>query len=347
MAFLFDAMAAALLVLGWFAPKAGDRWIHPIEKSLARFSQRKALAVVSLGVATILIRLALLPVSPIPAPAIHDEFSYLLGADTFAHGRLTNPPHAMWQFFDTFHVLQHPTYASKYPPGPGASMAIGQLLGHPWFGVLLSTAAMVMAMTWMLQSWVPPAWAFLGGVLVLLRLGLLNTWFDNYYSTGLAAAGAALVLGAFPRILKSTRTLDSLLLGAGAVLLACTRPFEGLLFCLPIGIVLAICFLRRPKAARAALLCDLAPAVVVLAAGCAFLAYYNARVTGSAFVFPWSLYLRQYFNSPIFVWQKPGLPLHYSNPQFEEFFNHWQHDRYTFIRNAWMKHASGTCWAWW
>jgi hypothetical protein len=340
-------MAAALLALGWFAPTAGDRWLRPIEQRLAHLSHRKTLTVVSLGIAAILIRLALLPVSAIPVPAVHDEFSYLLAADTFAHGRLTNPPHPMWMFFDTFHVLQHPTYASKYPPANGAAIAVGQLLGHPWIGVLLSMAAMVMAMTWMLQGWLPTPWALLGGVLVVARLGLFTYWVDSYYNGSVAVAGAALVLGAFPRILYKNRWRDATLMGAGAVILACSRPFEGFIFCIPVVIALPLVYRSRRKSLNGFLRLVLLPMAPVLATGLIFLAFYNARITGQPLLFPYVAYHREYFNYPLFAWQKVQPPLHYANPQFEAFFNTWLRARYQLTWEGWKMRASTAFWVWW
>ncbi|HXN50941.1 MAG TPA: hypothetical protein VN943_03315 [Candidatus Acidoferrum sp.] len=330
--------ASLTVVLGGGAllfPQAAQTFFHRLEQAVSRFAERKRLTLIVLFFAVVVLRLLALPLLPVPVPGIHDEFSYLLMADTFAHGRLANPPHPMWISFETFHVNWFPKYASMYPPAQGFALALGQILGHPWIGVLLSDAAMCAAILWMLQGWLPARWAFLGGVLAALKFGIASYWMNSYWGGATAAIGGALVLGALPRIAKRPKIRDAILLGLGVAILANSRPYEGFLFCIPA----AACFFwwligktksRQPLRVR--LQDVLAPLTLVLVLTAAFMGYYNWRLSGNALLMPHVLNTRAYHTTGLFLWDHKEPEIHYRNQQFEDFYNGWERENYD---NTW------------
>src|SRR5262249_1243454 len=134
----------------------------------------------------------------VPAPMSGDEFSYLLASDTFAHGRCANPTHPLWPHFETFHVLQRPTYVSKYPPAQGMTLAAAQLTaGLPIIGVWVTVTLACLSVYWMLLAWLPARWALCGGLIAFTRLVICGSggyWSQSYWGGAVAAFAGSLVL---------------------------------------------------------------------------------------------------------------------------------------------------------
>ena len=325
------ALTIVLGLLALWKPTLAQGFFSRFERLLSRFAERKRLAVAVTFFGVIAARLAVLPLLPVPVPGIHDEFSYLLMADTFVHGRLANPPHPMWMSFETFHVNWFPTYSSMYPPAQGAMLAIGQLAGSPWLGVLVSDAAMCAAILWMLQAWMPARWALLGGIFAALNLGIASYWMNSYWGGAVAAAGGALLLGTLARIKKRPSVGRALVLGLGVAILANSRPYEGLLFCIPAGLWLLAWLFGKVKSRilwASRIRTVFVPLSAVLALTIAFIGYYNWRLTGNALLMPHVLNTRTYHSTPLFLWQHAKPELTYHNEQFEDFYNGWEREDY-------------------
>ena len=277
-----------------------------LEELGQKIAGRRSLSVFLVGLSLFIVRGAGALILGVPLPHYHDEFSYLLAADTFAHGRLTNPPHPMWVHFETFHLIWHPTYMSMYSPGQGLILGLGEVLGNPWIGQLLASAVMCAAACWMLQGWIPSRWALLGGVLVVARLGLLSYFTNGYWSACLPAVGGALILGALPRIQHGARRLDAGIMAIGLSILFNTRPYEGFLLGSGVAIALLAWMLgKNGPPARVSLTQIVLPLVLVLAPLVAWTGYYYYRVTGSPFRMTYDVNREMYAMGRYFIWQKP------------------------------------------
>jgi len=244
-----------------------------------------------------------------PLPMAPDEFSYLLAADTFASGRVTNPTPAEWEQFQTPEVLVRPSYQSKYPPGQALFLAAGQrLTGSPLAGVWLSSALACAALCWMLQGWVGEIWAVYGALVAALQLAFWGHWAQSYWGGMVAALGGALLYGAVRRIANQDsgwrRARNALWMALGLLLLANTRPFEGLLAAAPAGWALLAYLLWNRRARRRFGLEVALPAAGVLLLGALLMLAYNQRVTGNPWHLPYQAYERQYDAVPSFIFQR-------------------------------------------
>jgi hypothetical protein len=324
----FFLLAAAGILILFSSRKTSARAqphaFHSIERAFARLARRRHLTVFLVGCSVVVIRVALIPILGIPEPTLHDEFGYLLAADTFAHGKLTNPTHPMWIHFESFHIIQKPTYMSMYPPAQGLVLAAGQLLGHPWIGQLLATALMCSALCWMLQAWVPPCWALFGAALAVLRLGLLSYWMNGYWSASIVALGGALVLGAWPRLRKRLRIGDAVLMALGLTILANSRPYEGLVFAIPVAFAMLFwLFSKDHPAFGRSLPRVVLPILSILLAASLATGYYYYRVTGNPLRLGYQVEADAYAAAPVFLWQTPHPGTSYHHADMRDFY-HWE-----------------------
>jgi hypothetical protein len=300
---LLAASIVSFLSLKFLPPPRRPRWLQWI---VVRNS-RSVLFVIAVA---LIARALLLPILGIPEPRINDEYSYLLMADTFSHFRLTNATPAAWQHFETFHVTLTPTYHSKYPVAQGLALAFGQVVFHrPWIGVYLSTALLCGAICWALQAFVPPYWALLGGMLAVVRFALFSYWMNSYWGGSVPAIGGTVALGAALRLSDADRPQRRYWFLASAftialLVLAISRPYEGLAFSIPLLAYLGYRAVRRITRGEKSLWSTVLLALVIGFLGVVLMGYYNWKTTKNPFLLPYVLNERIYSTIPQFYGQK-------------------------------------------
>jgi hypothetical protein len=83
------------------------------------------------------------------------------------------------------HIVYDPAYVSKYPPGQGLLLAVGQVLtGEPRWGIWFSIGILAVSVHWMMLAWVSPRWAWVAGGLTILQFGFAHHWAQSLMSYG-------------------------------------------------------------------------------------------------------------------------------------------------------------------
>lgn len=334
-----------LVPLAWFCPHLGAGLFRACERGLNKLAARPGRAVLTVGLVSLVLSVVLGLTIRITPPHTHDEFGYLLIADTLSNGRVTNPTHPHWQHFESVHILQQPTYTSKYPPAQGLALAIGETLtGIPLVGVWVTLALASATVCWMLLAWTKPRWALVGGLMIALHPQMI-VWGQNYWGGAVALAGGAIVLGAFRRILRGPTTRDALWLSLGMAILANSRPYEGFVFSALICTTLFFWMIKRGgpnwhiSVFRIGI--PLVGAMLLLAAQ---IGYYNYRVTGSALRMPYVVCEETYGIAPLFIFQNPKPEPQYRHAELrslqEDYMRYYRSQRESvgaLIKATWAK----------
>lgn len=312
-----------------------------------------------LGVGVVAFFIAALASTAVPfVPRVHDEFSYLLAADTLLHGRLANPAPAVWQPFQSFHILVEPAYVSKYPLGIGALVAIGwAACGSPIVGCWIAAGLCAASMVWMLGGVTNRRWAICGGLLVACHPAMQVGWSQSLMSGWLTACGSSLLMGGVFRLRRRFSPAAALVGGLGVAVLALSRPFEGL-----VATGIAACVLwqlwsgwsasQKFSASARSILWGAAPVVMALG----LIGLQNMAATGSVSRMPYQVHEQKYGVAPLFVFGQPRQPTREAEADIpavvRDYHHGWSLESFNLRRGAqgWLtgiRQAGQLIWSYW
>ena len=164
---------------------------------------------------------------------------------------------------------------------------------------------------------------------------------DSYWGGAVAAIGGCLVFGALPRLAHNNNVRAAMLGSLGVVILANSRPYEGLIASLAALVMLlwwrvhcgrGLMGMFSPRI--------IVPVMLILGSGAAWMAYYDYRVTGNPLTFPYSIYQRTYaIASPFFVLPARQPPV-YRHEVIRRFWQEYDLKTYLRLRHNPLHRAS-------
>src|SRR5207302_4962661 len=115
--------------------------------------------------------------------------------------------------------------------------------------------------------------------LMAVQLGIYSYWSQTYWGGMVAALGGALVFGAYRRLWLRLTWANALWLSVGLVILANSRPLEGVLAALPISALFLVRTFRERRWRTIAFWRSLVlPAGIVLLLGSTAAGAYNRAI---------------------------------------------------------------------
>ena len=219
-------------------------------------------------------------------PNSADEYANLFQAKIFAAGHLAADPPPMPELFNFFYLIQRDgRYFGLFPFGYPLLLSLGVLIRAPWIiNPLLGALTILLIYHISLHIFNRRV------ALVASILGFFTPFFilnsASYYSHATCTFFLALMVYAYLKSQGTNRLFWYLMIGVSSGFAFIAHYVEPVVSAIPIGIVLAVKFLRHPPKM-------LKPCLAVLLGGSIFLAAflaYNSILIGDPFTAPHKYY---------------------------------------------------------
>src|SRR6266446_9812468 len=173
-----------------------------------------------------------------------DEWSYLIQAQIFSHGRLAAPSPMHREFFHHVHIVNDGRYYSKYPPGWPFLLAIGVFFGVPRIINPLLGAGTLLLLYAMGKKLYTPQIALLASLFALASpYFLFNT--ASYFAHTASLFFVALLVFLLMQGWEERSSLYFFLAGISGSASLLVRPFDQCVVLIPVGIFLVISVVRK------------------------------------------------------------------------------------------------------